>query len=285
MIRNADFPSDLTTDLHQQSLVESNKITLAISSLETNLTSQVSDVVPDAMQKVDSRMTRLEESLQNRLEYIETLISSSFQIHHSTTTTDCSGPEHPDLIQHDLEATNVLRGPLAHGLALSTPGMSVPGDSVVAREASAESAPQSSLLNFECHCPAITSGSHINTCVYSFRGQKKRTLVGQIKVFHYILNYKIQVQFSRHTFPRDLEIYPNFTIRATRKSSPAFELLSATALEQFELSPSSAEALSRELQSCLFGIRQTFLHGKAWPTDIDSQGWNLIHVCCQICIP
>ncbi|KAH7170196.1 hypothetical protein EDB81DRAFT_774688 [Dactylonectria macrodidyma] len=269
---------DLTTDLRQETLAESNKTFLAISALEANLASQVSGVVPDAMQNVDSRITRLEESFQNRLKHLEALISSSSQSRQSAVVTDCSRLEPLGSCKFDLEATNISRSSPAQGLDPWT--ASVPRDIAIALENSVDSTPQNPFLNFECHCPAITPGSHMNTCVYSFREQKRRALVGQIKVFHYILKYKIQVQFSRHAFPGDFEIYPNFTVRATRKSSPAFELLSATASEQFDLSPSSVEALSRELQSCLLGIRHTFFDRKAWPIDINSKGWNLIHLAC-----
>ncbi|KPM38457.1 hypothetical protein AK830_g8078 [Neonectria ditissima] len=270
---------DLTTDLRREAVSESNKLASAIAAQGLIISDQVSGVLPVMKQNVDLRITQLEESLQNRLIGLEKLIKSSFQSHQRVEPVECAELKPLDSSQAEFGATAIPQNPNEQGQAPKIPAPCFLGDNPALSEGAITSS-QGSLLEFECRCLADNTGTHNKSCVYSFREQKRCTLVGKIKIFNYIFRYKIQVQYSPHAFPGDFEIYPNFTVSATRDRSPAFELLDSTAAEQFGHTSMAADTMRREFKSSLIRIRQFFMDRKAWPTDVNRRGWNLVHMAC-----
>lgn len=133
-----------------------------------------------------------------------------------------------------------------------------------------------SLLDFNCHCNRNHLEAHSRTCLYSLKSRKKRVIVGQARLFNFLLQCKITVQYSRHEFYRDLGISSNFTLRATRAESIAFDIVTGTVLKMGKETP---KELRKNLRNSLVSVSQSFIDGHAWPTDISTTGWNLLHVC------
>lgn len=131
------------------------------------------------------------------------------------------------------------------------------------------------LLDLNCHCTRNHLEAHSRTCFYSLKSRKRRVIVGQAHLFNFLLQCKITVQYSRHAFYRDLGISPNFTLRATRAKSIALDIILNT---QYEIYKATPEEVKKCLRNCLVSVRQSFLDGHAWPTDISTTGINLLHV-------
>ncbi|KAH7023812.1 hypothetical protein EDB80DRAFT_770562 [Ilyonectria destructans] len=270
---------DLTADL-RDTVSESNKLGLAISAQGRDLSDQVSSVVPVVTQNVDLRIAQMEESLQRRLEVLEKLINDSLEDRQRIGSRQYTKFGSPSLNQHCIETAYTLQHPQAQqGHVSKTSVQPYSLDNPTTLEKKTKPPSQDALLNWECRCVTSFPSTHADTCIHSFRKQTKRTLVGKIKVFNYIFKYKILIQYSQHTFPRDLEVYPNFTVRSTCDWSPAFEIMRETTTRARE--GLTAKDLGKEYQTCLFRLRQSFMDRQAWPTDITNFGHSLLHIACM----
>lgn len=236
-------------------------------------------MAPIVTQSVDLRITQLEESLQKQLRQLEKSIRTSLQSNQTIEPNQDIESEHTSLNQVGFEAPHRLRHPLAQGNPSEILGPAFRGGGYAPPERKTNCSSQSLLPDFEYCCVAGSAKTHTKTCIYSFRNKTRRTLAGKIKVYNYIFTYKIMLQFPQHSFPRDFEVYPNFTVRATCQSSPAFELV-ARCSERVRQAV-TMEELRNDLKSCLINVRQCFLDGRAWPTDVTPFGMNLLHVCGQ----
>lgn len=224
----------------------------------------------------------MEDSLQRRLEVLEKSINDSFECRQRIEPPSCTRLGHSSFSQDSLQAPHTLQHPQGQGRTPEILSPSFLRDSRTSLKRENIPTSQSTLLGFECQCVTSSSRTHSDTCIYSFQNKTRRTLVGQIKVFNHIFKYKILVQYSRHIFLRDLEVYPNFTVRATCNQSPAFSLVAKTFTRNMRRMDQglALKDLRNDLQTCLVGVQQSFLDHKAWPTDISSSsGQSLLHVC------
>lgn len=131
------------------------------------------------------------------------------------------------------------------------------------------------LLDLNCHCTRNHLEAHSRACFYSLKNRKRRVIVGQARLFSFLLQCKITVEYCRHMFYRDLHISPNFTLRAIREESAAFDIVERTA---FGLEKAPPDEVKKRLRNSLISVRQLFMDGHAWPTDISTTGMNLLHV-------
>ncbi|KAH7008767.1 hypothetical protein EDB80DRAFT_872565 [Ilyonectria destructans] len=275
---------DLTADL-RDTVSESNKLGLAICAQGRGLSDQVSSLVPIVTQNVDLRIAQMEESLQRRLEVLEKSINNFFEGRQRIEPASCTRLEPSSFSQDSLKAPHTHQHPQGQRRAPEILAPSFLRDNRTSLKREKKSTSQSTLLDFECQCATRSPRTHANKCLYSFQNKTRRTLVWQIKVFNRVFKYKILIQYSRHIFLRDLEVYPKFTVRTTCNQSPAFSLVTKTFARNWErldqgLDP---ENLRNELQTCLIGVQQCFLDHKAWPTDINSFGQNLLHSAILVC--
>lgn len=128
-----------------------------------------------------------------------------------------------------------------------------------------------------CSCSANRPRKHDKSCFRSFQHKEVHIIARRFRIFNLLMHFRLEVQRNPFAFARDLNIYPNFSMRSTvERSSGAFNLVFTT-IEEMEEAPTERE-LQKTLRHCLVGLRKLFEDGKAWPTDIIKSGENLLHV-------
>jgi len=246
--------SDHTSELHRSSLASKNPNSTTLSQT-LDLSNQISAMVPGMTQTLDSRLARLDHSIQVRLESLERTTALAL---------------HP-YVQSRLS-----------GITTETAD-----DQVINSTKQVVRFPQVSLPEFDCCCSAnafrnsssrssSSTLAHEERCRFSYQNRKRHVVIGNLKVFKWLFQFRIGIQYSRRA-ARDLQIQPNFTIRATvGTNSPAFNIVYQTfwAMEKGATAPELRDAL----QSCLRTLQGLFLERRAWPTDVTELGENLLHV-------
>ncbi|KAH6987109.1 hypothetical protein EDB80DRAFT_782491 [Ilyonectria destructans] len=238
---------------------------------------EISGLGPTITQMFDQRMAMHEESLKNQLTELEERMVNSMpsgkvilpaqdaKLGHTSSSQDSVGLDTFYLPSKSPEKRQDAVVPSICDLTQATDGenaLSMTGER---------------LLDLKCHCTRNHLEAHSRTCFYSLKSRKKRIIVGQARLFNFLLQCKITVQYSRHAFYRDLGISTNFTLRATRTGSIAFGIIMGL---QRNISWEKPKDLTKILRNCLISLRQSFIDGHAWPTDISNAGINLLHWAC-----
>lgn len=136
----------------------------------------------------------------------------------------------------------------------------------------------------ECLCPSVEKRGHRTGCHLSFASKIRKERQGSLKIFNYLIHYKIVITYSRQSRLINAEICPNFTLRAIcSEKSPAFQLL-CRSLQKIERPHAHGivkpEQIEKELSACLLSLRKLFAGGKASPVDVLASGTSLLHVRC-----
>lgn len=133
------------------------------------------------------------------------------------------------------------------------------------------------LFGIQCHCSPSNTTSHQVTCFYSVRSLKRTKFTGQIIFFNLIFRWKIEAQYSPRAFPRDFQVYPNFTIRAMNPNSPAWEIIRKTFWSIYHVHH-SLDSFRERCHKSLRLLHKCFAEKTAWPTDVDCFGETIFHV-------
>ena len=142
---------------------------------------------------------------------------------------------------------------------------------------------------FGCYCsasetwdnPSRSSSdtfNHEEACPLSCQNRKRYVIFGSLKLFGCLFRYRIGIQYSRWA-ARDFQTQPHLTIHAIRQNgtSPAFKIVYKTMCVA-QRNRLTVLELQNTLQNCLRTLRGLFSKGKAWPTDVEEDGGNLLHV-------
>lgn len=134
------------------------------------------------------------------------------------------------------------------------------------------------LFDSLCSCSTNRPQQHESGCFHSFQHKKVYTVARRFRIFSLLLHFRLEVQRAPFAFARDLKVYPNFSMRCMVDiwKSEAFTLVNDAILAMG--SRPSAPELAKRFRDCLFGLRKLFEEGKAWPTDVTTDGYSLLHV-------
>lgn len=135
----------------------------------------------------------------------------------------------------------------------------------------------SSLFDSLCSCGANRLQNHEKSCFRSFQYKKVHTIARTFRIFSLLLHFRLEVQHDPFVFARDLRVYPNFSMRSTVQNDSEGFCLVVETVKAMEGGLPERE-LQQTLRHCLVGLRKLFEDGKAWPTDINRSGENLLHV-------
>lgn len=143
--------------------------------------------------------------------------------------------------------------------------------------------PVQTILDSICKCPGMRQwrlkGKHQTGCIYAFNNRKKRTFSLSLKLqaFQRQITAMWEFEYSQLAWGRDWRINRNLTIRSTVPcNSPAF--LAVKKLRSVVNETTTARELAEIFRDCLLQLQQIFANGEGWPTDIESNGRNLLHV-------
>lgn len=136
----------------------------------------------------------------------------------------------------------------------------------------------SALSDSLCSCSANRPGKHESGCFRSFQHRKVHIIAGKFNLFSLLLQFRLEVHRAPFSFARDLRVYPKFSMRSTVRlfDSEAFILVNETSYSPRR--ERTALEIERTFRDCLVGLRKLFEEGKAWPTDITTDGESLLHV-------
>lgn len=219
------------------------------------------------MQTLDHSLVRFENSIQERFENLERTLISTVHLN-----TQSPLPEVATDIATEQSIANELT----------------------------ELSP-ASLLGFSCCCSSnpvprnpgqrsFTRLTHEECCPLAYQNLKSHVVIGGFKLFKWLFQFKVAIQYSRIA-ARDFQIHPNLTVQAIVQSSPAFDTVYETFWKMEGCH--TTQELRKVSEDCLKSLHGLFSNGKAWPTDVDQEGRNLLHVreklqdvtCSRICLP
>lgn len=213
--------------------------------------------------KLDTFHNTLEHTIKNNL---DTFLQPSLQLKPYT------GP--PEMMMTSTHAGQ------SRNISLSQEARRAPQrNNVLSKTAETQTlvlcAPQS------CNC--LTSPRRPQPCgkqrFHTRLKRNRKTLSGQLRVFNYLFQIRVAIDFSQRAFLSDLQIQPSLTVRATVPSdSPAFTLVSGVVHSIETNRNSNVEEFQVKVQDCLRGLKDLFFSGYACPTDVNSQRNNLIDV-------
>lgn len=117
---------------------------------------------------------------------------------------------------------------------------------------------------------------HKRTCFRWHQHKRVHTIAAKLKLFNFLVRFRLELQRAPGVFARDLKVCANLTLRSTVKGTEAFTLVYDvfTAMgKEF-----TSKSLQRLTQGCLIKLQNVFEEGKAWPTDLAMNGESLLHV-------
>lgn len=236
-----------TRQTTQASLVASESMSTAMLRQEEQLSRQVAALVPEMSLVLGDRLAGLEKTIQAQLAKIETKVLAASR-------------------KNDTPS------------AMATGALQRPADRTIT--ALGNRGERSTLVDLPCSCPVHPSGArHRDACPWAFLRRTEHSLRGKLKIFNYLIRFEVAVGYSRRCFFRDLHVYPNFTMCAIcPDDAPAFRLLLNVHHNK------KAADLRVELGTVLIQLRNLFMEGRAWPTDVDENGRSLFQV-LAICSP
>lgn len=275
----ADFSaSDSVKKLRQETLSESLSLSSVVTTESQDIKAQIAALVPDMSQALEGGVAKGQQSLHARLDSLECMIKLSSQ------TTQIQPTSRNQNFLRDNTCTGTSPGD--HESFSAVKGSEEePAPPIYTQRASSAgecSLSKSPLWELKCYCAGSISPSypvtHATSCYLSLRHRQRRALIGKVKLFNYLFQFQVGIEYSQYAFLRSLQIQNNFTIRATvPEGSPAFELIDDTTFNMARYT--TAKSLRQDLQSCLAGLQRLFMEGRAWPTDIETTtGNNVLHV-------
>lgn len=111
---------------------------------------------------------------------------------------------------------------------VSQPGTAPPRDSTSPSTAEPQQTVSLPLVSGSCNCFTSTRRMQARRkpCFHTQLKRNRKSLAGGLRIFSYLVQIRVVVEYSQQAFLDDLQIQPNFTIRATVPSdSPAFALV------------------------------------------------------------
>lgn len=261
--------------LRQETLSESLSLSSIVTTESQDIKAHITSLVPDMSQALEGSVAKSQESLHARLDSLELMIKSSSQTVHVQTTS-----RNPKCMNN--ESCMVFRDHEHVSVVDATKDEPARPNDTERRPDAGNPSGGNSLWELKCHCAGSISPAypvtHATSCYLSLRHRQRRALIGKVKLFNYVFQSQVGIEYSQYAFLRSLHIQNNFTIRATvPEGSPAFELIDDTTFNMARYT--TAQALRQGLQSCLAGLQRLFMEGRAWPTDIETTtGNNLLHV-------
>ncbi|UQC84391.1 uncharacterized protein CLUP02_09888 [Colletotrichum lupini] len=142
--------------------------------------------------------------------------------------------------------------------------------------------------NFGCSCRANSllgrrdvsirgRPKHDSHCDLFFMNPSQRAIKGKLQLFSILISWKLEIQYSRRLFYRDLQIHPAIAIVArslVSNDSPAFTLVDELVRRTPDI---TAEALQAQISSVSKDLRCLFRRGRASPGDYNFADQTLLH--------
>jgi|SRR3569833_17401 len=259
--------SDLTRELREAISPTCQNLTTTLLSQHQDLCNKICAIVPGLTQTLDRGLIQVECSVQERLERLERTVITAL---------------HP---------TGIRDKPCAIALGTAQDGLG-------ATQLEVATLPRVSLMDsLGCRCSIFpvqadhtrnpsTTCIHEERCPLSYGNRKHLVAKHNLRLFGWLFQVKIGINYSRYTL-RDLQIHPNFTVRATVQfqQSPAFRIVQQTVYEANQCSilhrgdkNKMVAELEKVFQNCLRTLQEIFSAREAWLTDVDPEGNNLLHV-------
>lgn len=117
---------------------------------------------------------------------------------------------------------------------------------------------------------------HGKNCVFHFLNKRSKALAGEVRVLSTLFRWKVGFQWLQSGLLKSLEIRPALVARSIVHSESSPALQSTDRLKDLH------ELTESQIENRLFGIlvslQQLFAEGKAWPTDITTNGRTILHV-------
>ncbi|OTB15090.1 hypothetical protein K445DRAFT_12372 [Daldinia sp. EC12] len=294
---------DATRDIRSITISESAKITRTVESVGRDVQSSLSDVKQVVTSTIHTGINQLESSFQHDLGETETHLTSSIHDNHRALSSQVS------LITINQESQLAsIRQYIDHHFRVLQNNQQELISRTVAASAEVNDAEEfikSNTANYRwvrrsvrekmnlgmseqnifdslCTCPKIptrrSTKEHQDGCIYALKRRESWSFNRKFRVFRRVITIACRFEYARMNWARDWRVYPNMTVRMTVPwGSPAFEVIyDASFLFGKKETIQETEELFRD---CLIQIKEIFINGEGWPTDVEEGGFNLIHVC------
>lgn len=223
----------------------------------------MAQLVPTLSRTMGEKLHAIERNIEDRLILLEKAVLSASQ-----SREDFRPQQTASMISHFRAASNVeqRKGMLDYS------------------ERRSENAQSRFLMmsTIICLCPFVEKRGHESGCRLAFSNRKYIERRGSLRFFNYVIQFKVAIVYSRRSRLLDVEVRPNFTLRAIcSQESPAFRLFLGVAdklLSPQKYAIVKPEQIAAELSRCLLNLQKLFNEGKAWPTDSLLSGSSLLHV-------
>ncbi|KAI2777459.1 hypothetical protein F4815DRAFT_295249 [Daldinia loculata] len=293
---------DATREIRSIAISESAKITLAVESMEREVQSSLSDV-KQAVTGIHTGVDQLESSFQRGLGEAKMHIMTSLGDNQNAIsnrasliianqeTQSVSLKQYMDQRLGALESNQ--REFFTRALAA---GAGVNGQTALlnsntddgrwvrnsVREKMNLSMPVRNIFDSLCTCPVTQqrrfTKQHQAHCIYSLGYREERTFTKSFRAFRRMITISCKVEYARMNWARDWHVYPNLTVRMTvPPDSPAFDVIRRAGNNLCHIK--SIRELEDLFKDSLISLKRIFTNGEGWPTDVNEDGWNLLHVC------
>lgn len=271
---------------------QSNELTTSILAQGHQITSEITQTVPELAELLESKLGQMSYSLHKRLLLMEDSITNPSGKEFGYSTGSSNRAFSIDGLRTRSSIQSMRDTDSSHSIYTSSTSTLVPSiaENIPIPDKEESDDIVAPLFDWGCTCsrrevlsiPKSSSRNaricHESSCPLFIYKRRTHQITGTLKVFNLLLRCKVAVSYSSRAFMKDLQVSPNFTVRSTVDyKSPAFSLLSKT-LSSICWIELSASDMAKELQCCLRQLHGLFQDGKAWPTDVTPDGATLIYV-------
>lgn len=236
----------------------------------------IDTALPDLARKFETQLSKTEDALTLRFNSIQTSLENFIKKSLEKPLRPVSQHEFL-IVPHEMTGNSTAAG---HTLNPSSSHATCPApqqNSTLSTEAETRQLISLTPITGSCDCLRNSRGPQARGMphLHAHLKRNRKTFAGGLRVFRYLVQVRVAIEYSHQAFLNEIQIQPNLTIRATVPSdSPAFTLVHD--IVRNLLLPE--EEFRQKVRVCLRDLQDLFSRDQARPTDIDIQGDNLMDV-------
>lgn len=238
--------------------------------------SHIDTALPHLARKFETQLSKTGDALTLRFDSGQTTLENLIKTSLEKPLRPVSQKGFP-IGPHEMTANSTVAG---HTLNPSSSHATCPGpqrNSTLSGEAEPRQLVSLTPVTGSCDCFRASRRPQARGMpqLHAHLKRDRKTLSGGLRVFSYLVQVRVAIEYSQQAFLNDFQIQPHLTIRATVPSdSPAFTLVHNIVRNLL----SSEEEFRQKVRVCLRDLQDLFSRDQARPTDVDIQGDNLIDV-------
>lgn len=238
--------------------------------------SRIDAVAPDLSRMLETEFIKTRDAMSLGFDSLQSMLEHRIT---STPETTLHLVPHPEADASGMVTNSTLEGQSENISPSQAAHLAPQRNGVSSRTSEAQTLVSWAPRDCNCYTSSRRPQNHRKPCFHTNMQRNRKTLSGQLRVFSYLFQVRVAIEYSQRAFLSDLQIQPNFTVRATVSyNSPAFTLVDDIVYRLHEISPPTGEEFQIQVRNCLNELQGLYLSGQAWPTDVEPEGSNLIGV-------